>query len=88
MMPSVFPPNTPSLSRPSHEVTIEELPGHLALTWDMYFAKAEEDLSLSDDEWWAAVTWQAADKTRYCWMYVQRGHYVEHKEFVLPAGQP
>jgi hypothetical protein len=79
--------DTLSLSRPSHEVTIEELHDHLASTWDSNFAKAEEGLSLSDDEWWAAVTWQAADKARYCWMYVQRAHYVEHKEFTLPVGQ-
>lgn len=77
-------PNTPSLSRTTHSVTIEELPAHLEQTWNAYFSGIGKDLVLTGDEWWAAITWQAADKHRYCWIYVQRTDHVEHKEFGLP----
>jgi hypothetical protein len=66
-------------------VTIDELPDHLRPTWDIYCAEADEEISLTADEWWAAITWQAADKARYCWVYVQRTHYVEYKEYSIPA---
>lgn len=78
-------PNTPSPSRTTHGVTIDELPVDLEQTWKAYFSAIEKDVVLTGDEWWAAITWRAADKRRYCWMYVQRTHYVEHKEFALPS---
>jgi hypothetical protein len=37
----------------------------------------------ASDEWWAAVTWLAADKRRHCWMYIQRVHHVQIEERVL-----
>jgi hypothetical protein len=75
----------PSLSRTTDHVTIDELPAHLEQTWEAYFSAIEQDLVLTGDEWWAAVTWQAADKRRYCWMYVQRTDHMAQKEFVLPS---
>jgi hypothetical protein len=80
-------PNTPSPASRSHPVTVDELPAHLEPTWSRYFTEAEKDLALAGHgQWWAAVTWRAADGRRYCWMYVQRTHHVEPVEFVLPAG--
>jgi hypothetical protein len=79
-------PNTPSPSRTRHAVTIDKLPVHLEPTWKAYFSAIEKDVVLNGDgEWWAAITWRAADKRGYCWMYVQRTYNVEHKEFVLPS---
>ena len=79
--------DTPSPGRPSNNETIGELPNDLAKVWDVYFAKTDKDLALTDGEWWAAVTWQAADKTRYCWMYVQRVHTVTTRAYKLPTEQ-
>jgi hypothetical protein len=79
-------PITPSLSRPSHRVVIDEIPAHLEQGWSAYFRETNTDIAdLIGDEWWAAITWRAADKSRYCWMYVQRTTHVEHKEFRLPV---
>jgi hypothetical protein len=78
-------PNTPSPTSPSHAVQIDELPTELEPTWSQYFGHAESDIALTGDEWWAAVTWRAADGRRYCWMYIQRTLYTEHRAFGLPA---
>ena len=78
---------SPSPGRPSGNETIGELPDDLVKAWELYFAKKDERLALTGDEWWAAVTWQAADKTRYCWMYVQRVHSVTIKEYKLLTEQ-
>jgi hypothetical protein len=76
-------PNTPSLSRTSHAVTIDALPAFMEMKWTEYFSTTDANLALTGDDWWAAITWQAADKQRYCWMYVQRAHHVEQREFKL-----
>ncbi len=58
-------PSTPSPSHPQHDVTIDELPTHLEQIWTAYFTGTEADATLTNDEWWAGVTWRAADKRRY-----------------------
>jgi hypothetical protein len=74
--------NTPSPARPD-QTTIDPLPDSLKPTWDRYFSNIEDELNLVGDEWWAAVTWLAADKRRHCWMYIQRVHHVQIEERVL-----
>jgi hypothetical protein len=81
-------PNTPSLSRTSHEVTFDQLRPDLEERWADYFVTTDAALALTGDEWWAAVTWKAADEQRYCWMYVQRTDHVEQKEFKLSGELP
>ena len=71
----------------SNNETIGKLPDDLVKAWELYFAKMDERLVLTSGEWWAAVTWQAADKTRYCWMHVQRVHFVKTKEYKLLTEQ-
>jgi hypothetical protein len=78
-------PNTPSQSRTRDSVTMDSLPDHLIPTWEAYFRKTHDSLALVDGEWWAAVTWQTADKSRYYWMYLQRVHYTETKDGRLPS---
>jgi hypothetical protein len=53
-------------------VALDVLPHRLAPTWFTYFASIDTDLALTGSEWWAAVTWQTADKARYGWMRVER----------------
>lgn len=81
-------PDTPSLSRPSQQVTMEELPTELEEKWSRYFSTPESNPALSEDQWWVAVTWQAADKQRYGWMYIQWTHNVERREFRPPPDTP
>jgi hypothetical protein len=76
-------PNTPSPSRTAHGVTIEELPDSLEQAGKECVSATDMSIVLTGDEWWAAVTWRAADKRRYGWIYVQRTDHVEHKEFAL-----
>jgi hypothetical protein len=76
--------NTPSPSRREHPVSMAELPSSLKPTWDRYFAKIETEIELvGDGEWFAAVTWQAADKRRHGWMYIQRVDHTEPKEWTI-----
>jgi hypothetical protein len=75
-------PNTPSPSRRSHSVTMEDLPSGLEPTWDRYFRNEESEIRGRDGNWWAAVTWLAADERRHGWMYIQRTHNTEIKQLV------
>jgi hypothetical protein len=53
-------------------------------TWNLYFADIETGLELiPDSEWFAAVTWEAADKRRHGWMYLQRVDRAYPKEWTI-----
>lgn len=73
--------STPSLSRRAHPITIDVLPGSKQGTWARLFDEIDAELDLIEGEWWAAVTWLAADKRRHCWMHIQRVHHTEPKEW-------
>ena len=77
--------NAPSLSRPSHRITIDELTPDLERTWTTYFGAFDASLNIVPDDWWAAVTWLTAEGTRHCWAYIQRTHNVEQQEFLIPS---
>jgi hypothetical protein len=75
--------NTPSLARTSQEIDLDEMSTRLEEKWAAYF---DADLGLTGEEYWVAVTWQAVDKQRYCWMFVQRMDGHESLEFKLAVG--
>jgi hypothetical protein len=76
--------NTPSPSRREHPVSMVELPSSLMPTWNLYFADIETGLELTpDSEWFAAVTWEAADKRRHGWMSLQRVDRAYPKEWTI-----
>jgi hypothetical protein len=76
-------PTTPTLGRPGNNASIDVLPKDLEPTWAEHLG-GENEVALTGDEWWAAVTWRAADGSGYGWMYIQRTHYVDHRAFRLP----
>lgn len=61
---------------------MDNLPSRLEPTWDRYFRSEESEIRGLDGNWWAAVTWLAADQHRHGWMYIQRTHNTEIKQLV------